>query len=185
MLKKHARLLLTAAFLVLLFGVFEFSGLREKISLQFIQSSFNNHLLVGTLIFVALFSLGNLIQIPGLIFLAAAVITLGQVVGGVVTYIAAVFSCSTTFLLIRLIGGNALSKLDSPLAKRLLTRLDAHPLQTIILLRTIFQTAPPLNYTLALTSISFPQYLMGTLLGLPLPIALYCLFFNFVKVSLG
>ena len=37
---------------------------------------------------VALFSLGNLLRITGIVFLAAAVLVLGQVFGGVVTYLA-------------------------------------------------------------------------------------------------
>jgi uncharacterized membrane protein YdjX (TVP38/TMEM64 family) len=181
MLKKYARLLLTLLFLVLLFLIFDRLGLREKISIDFIQASFNHHLYLGILIFVALFSLGNLIQIPGWIFLAAAVITLGQVMGGLVTYIAAICSCSITFLLIRLLGGSALQQLESPIAKRLLLRLDQHPLQTIIILRSMFQTAPPLNYTLALTGISFKRYFFGSLLGLPAPIAIYCIVFDSIK----
>jgi len=49
-----------------------------------------------------------------------------------------------------------------------------------VLLRMLFQTLPALNYTLALTGVKFRDYLIGTLLGLPLPIALYCLFFDFL-----
>jgi uncharacterized membrane protein YdjX (TVP38/TMEM64 family) len=41
-----------------------------------------------------------------------------------------------------------------------------------------FQTIPALNYALALSGVSLRNYLLGTLLGLPLPIALYCVFFD-------
>jgi uncharacterized membrane protein YdjX (TVP38/TMEM64 family) len=41
-----------------------------------------------------------------------------------------------------------------------------------------FQTAPPLNYALAMSGIKFRRYLLGTLLGLPPPIFLYCVFFD-------
>jgi uncharacterized membrane protein YdjX (TVP38/TMEM64 family) len=84
----------------------------------------------------------------------------------------------TTFGIIHLIGGDALRKLDNKIAIRLLAQLDAHPLKSIILLRMLFQTVPTLNYALALSGVSFRNYLLGTLLGLPLPIALYCLFFE-------
>jgi uncharacterized membrane protein YdjX (TVP38/TMEM64 family) len=46
------------------------------------------------------------------------------------------------------------------------------------LLRVLFQTVPPLNYALALSGVKFHHYLIGSLLGLPLPIFLYCLFFD-------
>jgi uncharacterized membrane protein YdjX (TVP38/TMEM64 family) len=35
----------------------------------------------------------------------------------------------------------------------------------------IFQTAPPLNYALAMTGVRFRDHLIGSALGLPLPIA--------------
>ena len=105
------------------------------------------------LLFVLLFSLGNLIQIPGWLFLAAAVLTLGRLWGGVVTYVAAVTSCALTFVTIRSIGGDALRSIDNRVAVRILRQLDAHPVRSVALLRVLFQTAPPLNYALALSGI--------------------------------
>lgn len=130
------------------------------------------------------FALGNLIQIPGWVFLAAAVLTLGEVWGGVVTYIAASISCAVTFLTIRFVGGDALRKLDNPLAVNLLNRLHTHPIKSIFLLRMLFQTIPALNYTLAMSGVRFRAYLVGTLLGLPIPIAVYCVFFDTLAKAL-
>jgi uncharacterized membrane protein YdjX (TVP38/TMEM64 family) len=124
--------------------------------------------------------LGNLIQIPGWVFLAAAVLTLGKTWGAAVTYIAANCSCIITFFIIRLIGGDALRQIKNRIAIRLLGRLDKHPIWNIVLLRTLFQTVPALNYGLAISGIKFREYLIGTMLGLPLPIALYCMFFEYL-----
>ena len=85
-----------------------------------------------------------------------------------------------TFLIIRLIGGNALRQIKSRIAVRLLDNLDAHPIWYIVLLRTLFQTVPALNYALAVSGIKFREYLVGTMLGLPLPIVLYCMFFEYL-----
>jgi len=64
--------------------------------------------LLGRRLLFRLFSLGNLIQVPGLVFLGAAVLALGKVWGGVATYLAAMSSCLITFLAIGLLGGSAL-----------------------------------------------------------------------------
>ena len=56
--------------------------------------------------------------------------------------------------------------------------MDQRPLLSIIALRTLFQTMPVVNYALAMSGIRFRTYIAGTLLGLPLPIALYCLLFD-------
>lgn len=180
----HKRLFAVALFLGLLLAVFQFSGLREHFNLTFLQQQISGHPVSGLLIFILLFALGNLIQIPGWIFLAAAVLTLGKSWGGVATYIAASTSCVITFLTIRLVGGDALRQLKGKTALRLLGALDARPIRSVVLLRILFQTIPALNYALALSGIKFRQYLIGTLLGLPLPIALYCLFFDYLAMAL-
>lgn len=177
-MRPFLRLLAVLLFLGVLLAVFHFSGLREHFSIAFLQRLLNENLLSGMALFVLLFVLGNLIQIPGWIFLAAAVLTLGKGWGGIATYIAAVTSCLVTFFAIRYLGGDALRQMKNRYAIALLARLDAHPLRNIVLLRMFFQTVPALNYALALSGVRLRHYLLGTLLGLPLPIALYCLFFE-------
>ena len=177
---RYKRFFAVVAFLGLLFAVFQILGLRENLSLAFLHQKFLDNVISGTLIFVLLFALGNLIQIPGWVFLAAAVLALGEAWGGVVTYVAAVISCAFTFWLVRLIGGDALRQVNGKWAVRLLAELNAHPVRNIAILRFFLQTAPALNYALAISGVRFCDYLIATLLGLPLPIALYCIFFEYL-----
>jgi uncharacterized membrane protein YdjX (TVP38/TMEM64 family) len=184
-IQRHARLLSLLAFLLLLAGLAHVSGLRQHFNLAYLRSILDGHPVLGLLAFVALFSLGNVIQLPGWLFLASAVLVLGPLWGGVVTYVAACVACALTFLLVRALGGAALRRLQSPLAQRLLARLDAQPVRSIALLRILFQTLPALNYSLALSGLQFRHYAIGTLLGLPLPIALYCIFFEQLARLMG
>jgi len=176
--RRYQRLVGVVLFLGVLLAVFELSGLRGHFDLPFMRRVIEQHQVGGLVLFVLLFSLGNLVQIPGWVFLAAAVLTLGQMWGGVVTYVAAVVSCVLTFLAIRALGGDALRQLKNRLAVRILNELDARPIRSVTLLRLFFQTAPALNYALSMSGIGFRNYLAGTLLGLPVPIALYCMFFD-------
>jgi len=175
---RYHRLLAVIGFLAVLALVFQLTGLREHFSLAFLHQKFLDNRVGGMLVFVLLFALGNLVQIPGSVFLAAAVLALGEVWGGLATYVAAVVSCACTFWVIRLLGGDALRQLGGRTAQRILARLDAHPVQSVALLRILLQTVPALNYALALSGMRFRSYLLGTLLGLPLPILLYCVFFD-------
>ena len=182
---RYKRLLAVIAFLGLLLAVFQVSGLRDNFSLVFLQKRFLDNEATGLLIFIVLFALGNLIQIPGWIFLAAAVLALGQVWGGLATYLAAVVSCMVTFWVIRLVGGDALRQIRGRWATRLLQRLDAHPVKSMVLLRMLLQTMPALNVALALSGVRFRSYVVAAVLGLPLPIALYCVFFDYLARALG
>lgn len=183
-LLKYRRLIAVVLFLAILFAAFRLTGLNEHFTLAALQQRILANRVEGLLVFVLLFALGNLIQIPGWLFLAAAVLTLGRDLGGIATYVAASISCVATFLIIRFVGGDALRQLDNRLANYLLGRLDFRPIASIVLLRMAFQTVPALNYALAMSGVRFRSYLIGTLLGLPLPILLYCLFFDYLAKAL-
>ncbi len=185
LLRRHQRLLLVLLFLLVLWGLFELTGVRSQLSPAYVEAQLMAHPVAGLLLFVLLFCLGNLIQVPGWVFLVAAVFGLGQWAGGLVTYVAACTSCFVTFWLIRWLGGGALQQLQSPLARRILQQLDARPVQSVLLTRLLFQTLPALNYALALSGIRWRHYALGTVLGLPLPIAVYCFFIDALVRSLG
>ena len=85
---------------------------------------------------------------------------------------------------IRALGGDSLRLLENRVAVRILRELDAHPIASVALLRVLFQTMPALNYALAMSGIRFRTYLIGTLAGLPVPIALYCIFFDILATRL-
>lgn len=175
---RHWRLALVLLFLLLLWALFRASGLSSQLSPQLLYDQFMNHRLLGLLVFTVLFALGNLVQVPGWLFLVAAVVALGPLWGGLATYLAANITCASTFAIIRLLGAQALREIDTPISRRIFAQLDAHPLRSVLLLRLLFQTVPALNVALALSGIRFRHYMLGTLLGLPLPILLYVLFFG-------
>lgn len=59
---RYKRLLAVAGFLGLLFVLFRLSGLQEHFSLAYVQLQFLHNKLSDMLIFIALFSLGNLVR---------------------------------------------------------------------------------------------------------------------------
>ncbi|MEO7106375.1 MAG: VTT domain-containing protein [Rhodoferax sp.] len=181
LVSRYRRLLAVVLLLAALFALVHWTSLQEDFSLAFLRHELADNQLTGLVIFVLLFVVGNLVQIPGWIFLAAAVLILGRLGGAVVTYVAASTSCAFTFLSVRWVGGDAVRQLKGKLAIRLMTQLHAHPIRIVVVLRTLFQTLPALNYALAMSGIRFRQYMLGTLLGLPLPIAVYCIFFDSLR----
>ncbi|MBP0596623.1 VTT domain-containing protein [Herbaspirillum sp. LeCh32-8] len=177
---RYRRILYLLLFLGFLLALFEWSGLRRNLSVEYLHQALEANLYRGLLLYIALFCLGNLLHIPGWIFLAGAVFSLGKIWGGVATYAAAVLSCCLTYFLIRAIGGDALRVIHNRWVVKILHRLDTHPVSSISALRVLCQTMPTVNYVLALSGVRFHHYLLGTLIGLPLPIALYCLFFDYL-----
>jgi uncharacterized membrane protein YdjX (TVP38/TMEM64 family) len=177
---RYRRIVFVLIFLLVLLGVVHWTGLRQNFNLVFLRQTLSESGWEGLVLFVFLFSLGNLVQVPGWIFLASAVLVLGQWAGGLATYLAASVSCAVTFLSVRWVGGDTVGQLQGRLAKRLLVQLHAHPIRNVVALRMAFQTLAALNYTLAMSGLGFRKYMIATLLGLPLPIAAYCVFFDFI-----
>ncbi len=177
---KIWRLFHLLVFFLLLFFVVEIFELRDNLSISGLRDVIQKNPFWGLLIFVLLFVVGNFIQIPGLVFLAAAVMTLGKTYGGMVTYLAAMISCTVSFVVIRFIGGDMLRNLKYQWSRKVFAKLDRQPVKNVFILRSIFQTLPLLNYGLALSRVSFNNHFIGTMIALPLPLFLYCLFFESV-----
>ena len=181
---RYRRLIGVLLLLAVLILIVQMTNLKHDFSFTYLRQVLQDNAWSGLLIYVVLFILGNLAHVPGWIFLASAVLVLGRINGGIATYVAACISCGLTFLVVRKIGGNAVERIDSRLAERIMRQLHAHPIRNMALLRTLFQTLPALNYTLALSGVSFKDYMLATVLGLPVPIAAYCLFFDyFAKIA--
>ena len=178
---RYRRIVGVAMLWLLLLGAAQHFDLRQHFQLESLRQTLADSRWEGLVVFILLFSLGNLLQVPGWIFLAAAVLVLGRLAGGVVTYLAACVSCAVTFLSVRWVGHGALQQLHGALAQRLLRQLQTHPIRNVVVLRTLFQTLAVLNYSLAMSGIGFRQYMAATLMGLPVPIAAYCIFFDYVE----
>jgi uncharacterized membrane protein YdjX (TVP38/TMEM64 family) len=132
----------------------------------------------GVLVFVLAFAAGELLHVPGLVFVLVAVLVWGRLAGGAIAYAGSLVSLATSFGFVRAISGDALATIERPWVKRALERLDARPVLTVALLRLVFIVSPPLNYTLALTRIRFRDYLVGSALGLVVPVGLAVVFFD-------
>lgn len=184
-MSRYQRLFAVALFAIALLGVLHVTGVRAHFDLNQLHQHFVDNMATGLLIYIALFALGNLAHVPGWIFLAAAVLAMGQVWGALVTYLAASISCVITFVLIRHMGGDALRGLGGKRVAWLFSQMDAHPIRSVALLRMLLQTLPALNYALALSGVKFRHYLLGTLIGLPIPILLYTVFVDVIAMMLN
>jgi uncharacterized membrane protein YdjX (TVP38/TMEM64 family) len=120
----------------------------------------------GALLYVAIFSAGQLVHMPGLIFIAAGLLAYGKVWGALLAWVGALVSLSVTFVVVRAAGGHALSEVESPMLQRLLAQVDRHPLRTVFVLRVLFTTSPVVNYALALCRLRYRDYLLGSALAL-------------------
>lgn len=163
------RLALLAVFLVGLFVLGSVTGWADRFTLDGVRETIAGAGLWGFAIFLAAFAVGELLHVPGFLFVAAAVLAYGRLYGGVAAYVGAVVSVVVSFAVVRGVGGKALGGLKNARVRRILDKLEERPVRVVAILRIILWMAPPLNYALALSPVRFRDYLIGSALGLILP----------------
>lgn len=113
------KLWLICSALIAFIVIGEATGLRASFSLGSIKDIFLQYKLTGIIIFSLAFALGNLLYIPGWIFLVAAVLALGKEWGGLATFTAAMLSAIPSYGLIFKLGKDALRNFDNKWAQKI------------------------------------------------------------------
>jgi uncharacterized membrane protein YdjX (TVP38/TMEM64 family) len=178
------RLALLAALLVGTYVVGTTTGLTEQLTIENIRTTMTTAGAWGLLAFLGAFMLGNLLQVPGLVFVIAAIVAYGRVAGWAVGLGGALLAVSSSFWVVRLVGGRPLGAITHPWMRKLLGRLGDQPIRSIVLLRLFFLMSPPVNYALAMTDVRYRDYLVGSLLGLLAPLTLLAIFVEWAMETL-
>ena len=177
---KLLRLGLLAAFLVACYAIASATGILEEITTESIRETVAGAGWWGFVLFVGVYTFGILIQIPGLVFIAGAIVAYGQLWGGVLGLVGTVVALSASFLVVRGVGGRSLDVIPGKFMKRILARLESAPITTTILLRLLFWLAPPVTYALALSRIRYRDFILGSTIGLIPVIAVASIFFDYL-----
>lgn len=172
------RLALLAAVLVGLIVLRYTTAFGASLSTARIRDLVQHAGAAGVALFVLAFAVGELVHVPGMVFVAAAVMAWGRVAGGAIAYVASLVSVSVSFAVVRAIGGQPLAQLAQPRLRAILARLEARPILTVALVRLVSWLAPTVNYALALSSLRYRDFAIGSALGLAVPVAIAAALFG-------
>lgn len=155
--------------LIILLG--HLSGAREWMTEERLQRAVNAAGWWGLALFFATFTVGQLVQVPGVVFILVARVVWGPTLGFGLAYAGSLIAATLVFVLVRAVGGKPLGAITWPPARRILAGLEQRPVLTIAALRAVLMLAPPLNYALALSPVKQRDHLLGSALGLVLPVS--------------
>lgn len=172
---------LVLVLLAALFVVGHVTGLTEKLEIEQVKTWVRDAGPWGVVLFVGLFVVGELVHVPGLVFVAAAMYVYGEWQGVMVSLGGAVVSVTVSFLIIRFVGGQPLHRIRWNFIRRMLAHLDERPITVVFLLRVVLWLAPVVNYVLAMSRVRFRDYLIGSALGLAIPVTGFALLFDYLK----
>lgn len=177
------RWLRVAILLLLLGGLYllgKVTGFLDRVDVPTMRAQVEAAGALGLGLFVVLFAVGSVAQVPGMVFIATGILVYGQFAGYFATLGGATLACCASFLVARTVGGDAFSQVRRPWVRRALERLERQPILTLVALRLVFLTSPPLNYALALTPMKFRDFVVGSVLGLATPLLVVTLFFDWL-----
>ena len=152
-----------------------FSGLASSITRERIEELALSWGLLGVLGYIAAFAVGEILQLPGAIFVIAAVAAYGPWLGTAIAYVGMNVASIAVFVFGRIIAGRALTEIAHPRVKQLMTEVDRAPIRTAIIARGILFVLPGIGYALALSSIRLSDYIVGSAIGLVVPSVLAAL----------
>ena len=170
-MKPWVRLVLLALFLVGVFAIGKMTGFTEELTVDGIRESMRVAGLGGFFVFVATFCVGQLLYIPGFVFVMVSGLAYGPVWGSVASLIAANISVAVSFWIVRTIGGQPLKNMsiDRPFLQKPLVHLEDRPIRSMIIIRLVLWAIPPVNYTLAMSGVTFRDYMIAAAIGMTPP----------------
>lgn len=170
------RLIAAASVILLLFVVGWMTDAAAFFQPERIQAAVLDAGNLGGLLFIVAFAGGLLLQIPGVVFVGAGLMLYGSWLGGGLVLLGALIALSASFWVVRLVGGKATKGIKNKMMQRVLGHLEARPVRTVAVLRVLMFLSPPVNYALALSSIRYRDYIVGSAVGLLAPLSVLVLF---------
>jgi uncharacterized membrane protein YdjX (TVP38/TMEM64 family) len=168
-LSPKLRIALLVLVLVLLGAVAHGTGLTESVTRERVQEIATSWGAAGLALYVVGFSIVEILQLPGVIFVVAAIAAYGPWIGTAAAYLGMLGASITVFLFGRLVAGRALAEVEHPRVRALMSRVDARPIATVVFLRGVLFMLPGIGYACALSSIRFRDYVIGSAIGLVVP----------------
>jgi uncharacterized membrane protein YdjX (TVP38/TMEM64 family) len=99
-----------------LWSISSATGVTARFGFESIRRLLEKEGLGGVVVFTMIFSAGQLLRVPGIVFVAAAVAVYGRGFGTLVAILGAVVSVNVSFVVVRAITGRALAMFSVPLS---------------------------------------------------------------------
>ena len=172
-------ILLIVSLLLMVLG--RHSPLSAYFTLEYLEEAISSAGGYGVVVFVLVYTIGTLMNIPGFLFLFVGFMVYKGINGILIGYLASVVAVTVHFFFVRLMAGEALTEIKQPFVRKQIQRLSDSPINTTVVLRLIFYVSPPVNYALALSSIKWYYSLIGTMLAFPFNVLFNYMWMMFAK----
>jgi len=141
------------------------SGLHEDLDIETLRARVHGWGAWGPAGLVALTSVLQPLHISIYVFMIAAVVLWGPLVGGLIIWVAILGASTTSFTFSRYLAKDWVQARVPERFRAFDERLETRGLRTVLLLRLVFFTTPSMQLALGVTRLPFRTYLLGTAIG--------------------
>jgi uncharacterized membrane protein YdjX (TVP38/TMEM64 family) len=120
-------------------------------------------------------------NIPGMIFLFVLFLVYDGIGGFCIGYATTLLAMVSHFYFTRGVAGEVLKEIKHPLINKYADRLIEKPMSTVIILRLLLFISPPVNYALAFSSIKTKDFVVGSMIAMPVNLTLNYLLTIYAK----
>ena len=158
--------LLLVIFITAAVLVFRFTPLKQYLHPQTLQDILAASGNLAPLFFILAYGIGVCLFLPATLFTGIGAMLFGTFFGFLYNITGAMLGASAAFFIGRYLGRDfAATRVGGRLAKYD-ERIAANGFTVTLYLRLLFLPFTPMNFGMALTKISFPQYFWGTFFGI-------------------
>ena len=160
--------------IAILYQQFDFNHLMSLDSIRLWVDIFGP---LGPLAFIFLCIIGVILHLSEIVMIAIGALLFGGIEGFFYGWAGALIGSTCTFLFVRYFIRDAFqnSVAERFLYFRNIDRFLAEKgFQTVLILRIALFMAPPLNWAIAVTRVTFPKYFAGSMLGIIPGVAITC-----------
>jgi uncharacterized membrane protein YdjX (TVP38/TMEM64 family) len=168
-LSPTVRITILVILVVGLAAAAHFSGVASSLTRERVAALAQSWGALGVVGYVALFAVGEILQLPGAVFVVAAIAAYGPWLGTAIAYVGMNVASIAVFGFGRLVAGRALAEVTHPRVKALVREVEARPIRTAFVARGVLFVLPGIGYALALSPIRFRDYVIGSAMGLAIP----------------
>lgn len=168
-LSPKVRIALLLALIALAVVVAHATGFADEITPERLREIATSCGALGAIALIAGFALGEIVQLPGVVFVAAALAAYGPWMGTGVAYLGMLAACVASFAVGRLVAGGAAEEIVHPRVRLWTERAARAPVTTVALVRAFLFVLPGTGYAFSVSSIRFRDHAIGSAIGLVVP----------------
>lgn len=179
--KGWMRALLLAAFVVLVFYLFRFTGLKQYVTTRALGDFLRRAGWWAPAAYMSIYTIGTTLFLPAVVLTGVGAVVFGAYWGFVYAWAGAMGGAALSFFIGRTLGRDFIASRIGEKLRKYDAAIEQSGFKTVLFVRLVYSPFAPASYGMGLTRVRFSEYMLGTGLGISLETFIFTFFIDTVK----